>query len=119
MKLKKIITLILLLTIGCYTAFSQRTVTLEEALDIAFENSPDIQRSRLNMEKNKELLNAQLAALKSRFALNITPFSYSKQNAYDDLTSHRYTSETKKSSGELSISQPIKVLDGTLSLINS
>ncbi len=119
MKRTKLIILSLLLSLGCFTAFSQRTVSLEEALNIAFANSPDIQRSRLNIERNKELLNAQLASLKSKFALDVTPFSYSKQDQYDDQFSTWYNSETKKFSSQFSIVQPIKAFDGTLSLINS
>jgi len=94
-------------------------VTLEEAMDIAFTNSPDIQRSKLNIKRNKELLNAQLASLKSKFALDVTPFSYSKRDTYDDQFSTWYNSETKKFSSQFSVVQPIKALDGTLSLINS
>ena len=119
MKRTKLIILTLLLSVGCYTAFSQRTVTLEEAMDIAFTNSPDIQRSKLNIKRNKELLNAQLASLKSKFALDVTPFSYSKRDTYDDQFSTWYNSETKKFSSQFSVVQPIKALDGTLSLINS
>lgn len=119
MKRTKLIILTFLLSLGCYTAFSQKTVSLDEALDIAFENSPDIQRSRLNIERNKELLNAQLASLKSKFALDVTPFSYSKRDTYDDQFSTWYNSETKKFSSQFSVVQPIKALDGTLSLINS
>lgn len=104
--------------VGYYSTFSQNKITLEGALEIAFENSPDIQRSRLNMERNKELLNAQLAALKSRFTLNVKPFFYSKQESYNEFFSEWYTSETKKISGMLSVSQPIKLFDGTLSFIN-
>jgi len=119
MKRTKLIILTLLLSVGCYTAFSQRTVTLEEAMDIAFTNSPDIQRSKINIKRNKELLNAQLASLKSKFALDVTPFSYSKRDTYDDQFSTWYNSETKKFSSQFSVVQPIKALDGTLSLINS
>lgn len=119
MKRTKLIFLTLLLSVGCFTAFSQQTVTLEEALDIAFKNSPDIQRSRLNIERNKELLNAQLASLKSKFALDVTPFSYSKRDIYDDQFSTWYNSETKQFSSQFSVVQPIKALDGTLSLVNS
>ena len=118
MKFTKLIFLIYFAMGLGLTTYSQNKVTLEEALDIAFENSPDIKRSRLNMEQNKELLNAQLASLKSRFAFDVTPFSYVKQDSYDELRSAWYSNETMKSSGQFSISQPIKVFDGTLSLIN-
>jgi len=118
MKFTKLIFITCLIAGLSFTGFSQQKVTLEDALNIAFENSPDIKRSRLNMEQNKELLNAQLASLKSRFAFDVTPFSYVKQDSYDELRSAWYSSETMKSSGQLSVSQPIKVFDGTLSLIN-
>jgi len=118
MELKKLIILALILLGGNYTGSSQRAVTLQEALEIAFKNSPDIQRSRLAMEQNRELLNAQLASLKSRFALDINPFSYSKQDTYDQFFAKWYTTETKRSFGQFSVSQPIKALDGTLTLIN-
>lgn len=118
MKFTKLIFLTFLVAGLSFTTYSQHKMTLEEALEIAFENSPDIMRSRLNMEQNKELLNAQLAALKSRFSLDITPFTYSNQDSYDELRSAWYSNESKKSFGQFSISQPIKVLDGTLSLIN-
>lgn len=113
------LTFLLCLFLGLsFTTYAQHKLTLEEALDIAFENSPDIKQSRMNMEQNKELLNAQLASLKSRFAFDVTPFNYVKQDSYDDLRSAWYSSESMKSSGQFSISQPIKVLDGTLSLVN-
>jgi outer membrane protein len=119
MKFAKIFILSFLFFFGLAGTFAQVVLTLEESLEVAFKNSPDIQRSRLNMLQNKELLNAQLAGLKSRFGLEVTPLSYNKEDAYDEFTSLWYTSETKRSSGDFSISQPIKLLDGTLSLINS
>lgn len=118
MKFTKLIFLICLFLGFSFSAFSQQKLTLEEALDIAFDNSPDIKLSRMNMERNKELLDAQLASLKSRFAFDVTPFSYAKQDTYNDRLSTWYSTETMKSSGQFSISQPIKVFDGTLSLIN-
>jgi len=96
-----------------------RVLTLEDAMNIAMANSPDIQKSRLNMEKNKEYLNAQLAALKSRFSLDVSPIKYSVQEVYNDYFSEWYTEENKMADGSLIISQPIKQTDGTLVLRNN
>lgn len=97
---------------------AQKDITLEEALLIAFENSPDIKKSRINMQQNKEQLNAQLASLRSRFSFDITPISYDKTESYNDYFSTWNTSENKKVSGTFTVSQPIKFTDGRLSLQN-
>ncbi len=70
------------------------------------------------MEKNKEYLNAQLASLKSRFYFNVTPFSFSREERYDEFYSEWYTTENKGANASLIISQPIKFTDGSLSLRN-
>jgi len=71
------------------------------------------------MERNKENLNAQLAALKSRFSLDFTPINYSVQEVYNEYYSEWYTEENKMSNGSLIISQPVKQTDGTLVLRNN
>jgi outer membrane protein TolC len=88
-------------------------------MDTALNNSPDILASRLNMEKNREYLNAQLASLKSRFSLDITPFRYEKQEVYNNYYSRWYTEENKMAGGSLIISQPIRQTDGTIILRNN
>lgn len=97
---------------------AQMVLTLEDAMRYAQENSPDIKQSRLSMEQNREYLNAQLAMLKSRFSLNVTPIQYSNSETYDEYYSQWYNSERTVSNGGLVVSQPIKWLDGTLSLRN-
>ena len=77
MKIVKPLLLICLLTLQGYT-FAQKVLTLEESMDIAIKNSPSIQKSRMNMDMNREYLNAQLASLKSNFFLDITPVSFSR-----------------------------------------
>jgi outer membrane protein len=119
MKFAKIFILSFLFFFGLASTFAQVVLTLEESLETAFKNSPDIQRSRLNMLQNKELLNAELAALKSKFDLTLKPYFYNKVDTYNDYFSTWYTSETHMSVGEFSVSQPIKMFDGTLSLINT
>jgi outer membrane protein len=115
----KNIKLILVLTVifnAFQLSYSQKLITLEQAMDIALENSPDIRKSRLNMEKNKEYLNVQLALLKSKFHLDVTPFKYFREE--NNFQSQWYLSEDKISKAEFIISQPIKLLDGSLSLRN-
>lgn len=107
---------VILLTICSVQA--QRQIGLEEALLIAFENSPEIKKSRINMEQNKEHLNAQQASLRSRFSFDVTPINYRKEESYNDYFSKWNTSENKSSSGSLTISQPIKFTDGRLTLKN-
>jgi len=117
------LTLIVSILISFNLLNAQDTITkalkLEDAMNIAMENSPDIKKSRLNMERNKENLNAQLAALKSRFSLDFTPINYSVQEVYNEYYSEWYTEENKMSNGSLIISQPVKQTDGTLVLRNN
>ncbi|PXX97823.1 TolC family protein [Marinifilum breve] len=106
------------LFIGSFYASAQKELTLEEALLIAFDNSPDIKKSRINMQQNKERLNAQLASLRSRFSFDVTPISYEKTESYNEYFSTWNTSENKGTSGTFTVSQPIKLTDGKLSLRN-
>jgi outer membrane protein len=104
--------------IGVFKANSQQVLTLEDAMNIALENSPDIKQSRINMEQSREYLNAQLFMLKSRFSLDVTPIEYSNTQTYNDYFSKWNTTENIGSNGTLVIQQPIKWTDGTLSLRN-
>lgn len=98
--------------------YAQKVLTLEESMNIAIKNSPSIQKSRLNMEKNRQYLNAQLASLKSNFLLDITPVSFSREQSYDDRFSQWYTSENKGASASFVVSQPVKWTDGLLTVRN-
>ncbi len=118
MKSVKIIFLLMAILGVSQLSYSQMLLTLEQSLDIALENSPDIKQSRLNMEKNKEYLNAQLASLKSRFLFDVSPINYSREERYDEFFSEWYTTETKSADATFSILQPIKFTGGSLSLIN-
>ena len=99
-------------------SYAQKILTLEESMNIAIQNSPSIQKSRMNMEMNKEYLNAQLASLKSNFLLNITPVSYNREQRYDERFSQWYTTENKGASASFVISQPVKWTDGLLTVRN-
>ncbi len=108
----------LILVLSSLSALSQKVLTLEDAMNIALKNSPDIIRSELNMTISQENLKAWEASTKSRFALEVTPFNYNQSRMYDDFNAVWNTSETKSSSGDFIISQPIVRTDGTLSLHN-
>jgi outer membrane protein TolC len=103
----------------CHISNGQTTITLEKALEIAGQNSPEIQQSTLNLEQYKESLNAQRASLKSEFLMKVTPFDYSKERKYSEATRSWITSEYTQSFGTFSISQPVLPTDGVISLSNN
>lgn len=119
MKITRITLILGLVTFLLTAVNAQRVVSLEEAMQIAFENSPDIRQSRINMEHNREVLNAQLSMLKSHFSFTVSPIEYSVSDTYEEFFSQWYKSERISSGGGLLIAQPIKWTDGTLSLRNN
>jgi outer membrane protein len=107
-----------LLIFNILTAFPQKGMTLEEALKVAETNSPTMQKTRLNLVRSQENLNAQNAALKSNFSLTINPVGYSQNRAFNDLISKWNTTNTTESYGLFTVSQPILFTDARLSLVN-
>ncbi len=101
------------------TTFSQKVLSLQESLDIAMDNSPQIQEARLSLKRSQESLNAQRAALKSRFSLSITPFSYTSDRRFDQFFNTWNTNESKSSFASFRVSQPIKWTDGTFNIFNN
>ena len=99
-------------------AYAQRSVTIEQALDIAEEHNPTLINSKLNLERYQLQLVAQRASLKSRFSLNLDPIDYTKTRRFDNRLSQWYTNESLTSSGTFRVTQPILWTDGELSLIN-
>jgi len=91
---------IVLIALGCsliaLSTLAQRTLTLHEAIMIAQASSPSIKKSKLNLYGNQRSLDAQRAALKSRFALDITPFDYNRNRSFNDLFSTWNTNEDYK-----------------------
>lgn len=113
-------TLILVLLTACSASgsFAQDVLTLEKALNIAFEHSPSLIQSKLSLEQRQLNLKAQDASLKSQFSLDVNPFNYTRNNQYDSYNSNWFANESMSSSASLGIRQPIKWTDGTVSLIN-
>ena len=110
--------LIWLCLLPCSPVLAQQLLTLDKAMDIARQNSPDIQSSLYSLERSQESLNAQKAALKSQFALSLTPMDFSRSHTFDDFSSTWYTNESIGASGTFTVSQPILPTDGTISLVN-
>lgn len=98
--------------------FGQDVLTLDEAMNIALKNSPDIVMAELNMTISEENLNARNAAMKSQFYFQVAPFRYNQRRAFNDLVAKWNTNESFGSSGEFVISQPIVLTNGNISLRN-
>jgi outer membrane protein len=107
-----------LLILNALTAFSQKGLTLGEALKIAEDNSPTMKKTRLNLVRSQENLNAQNAALKSSFSLTINPIGFSQNRSFNDLISKWNTTKTTESYGLFTVSQPIVLTDAKISLVN-
>lgn len=121
MPLKKLIKsgfMLFLICLFVAPAGAQQILTLESALEVARNNSPDIKRSLLNLQRSEQTLIAQNAALKSNFSLGLTPYSYNKNRSFDNLNSIWNTNETTQSFGTFTVSQPFLPTDGTISLVN-
>lgn len=99
-------------------AMGQDTLRLNEAIQIAQGSSRNIKKSMLNLYGNQRSLDAQRLSLKSRFALDVTPFDYSRHRSFTDLFSRWNTNEDYNSFANFSVIQPIAATDGTISLIN-
>ena len=110
--------LVFFLTITSSLSFAQLTLTIEQALDIAEENNPQLQNSKLSFERTQFLLEAQRASLKSQFSLSVSPFTYAQTRSFDARFSDWYTNRSLATDGTFRVEQPILFTDGTLSLIN-
>jgi len=100
------------------SSYAQRILTLEDAMAIAIKNSPEIIKSELSMTISRENLNALEAATKSRIRFKVTPYSYDQNRTFNTPLSTWITSETTSVYGDLEISQPIKLTDGSIYLHN-
>ncbi|TRX70426.1 TolC family protein [Carboxylicivirga sp. M1479] len=118
MKKIKIATLMLLLLMAGPTK-AQRLMTLNQSVEEALKNSPQIVRMRLSLIRTRELLNAQRASLRSNFKLNLNPYQYSNNRQYDEFNQQWFTSESTQSNATLSVTQPVIWTDGTITLDNT
>ena len=110
--------LTLLLTVSSLGLFAQELLTMDRSMDIAVENSPDMQQTELALVQSQERLNAQRARLKSQFSITLNPFEYEKTNRFDRQTSEWFLNESASSGGTFAINQRILPTDGELTLVN-
>jgi len=111
--------LILLLFLDIMPSYAQQPLTLDSALKVASESSPAIKTASMNLEQSRLSLQAQRAALKSKFSLNLNPITYGITRNFDDYNSQWYTSNNFNSGGSFSVDQPVLLTGGTVSLTNN
>lgn len=95
------------------------TLTLERALELAYDRSPTMLQARHDLEISRRNLQAQRAALRSNFSLLATPLQHSRDRIFTDLVSAYNTQEQTHIGASLSIQQPIELTDGTVSLVET
>ncbi len=117
-QMRKLIFFISIILLAIPEVKAQEILTLEKALAIAQTGSPDLQRSLLNLERFSKSLEAQRAALKSRFSLDVQPVGFSRNRRFDNRVSQWYTNENFETNALFRVEQPILLTDGTLSLTN-
>ncbi len=113
--------LLLTVTLSIFSVIpgiSQKGLLLEQAMSIAENNSPAMMRTRLNLVRSQENLNAQNAALKSNFSLSINPIGYSHNRSFNDLISEWNSTRITESYGLFTVSQPVILTDAKISLTN-
>ncbi len=89
-------------------------LTLDQALEIALVNSPTMRGADFNLSISEHNLDANLASLKSKLNLTVTPYQFSKNRVFNDLASSYITQEQTTSSASFSVTQPITWTDGIL-----
>ncbi len=110
---------LLLLLITCFRGNAQSVLTIEQAMNIAERNSPSLQSALFNLERTRESLNAQRAALKSNFSLNVNPLAYSNTRQFEPSKAFWYTRDNFSSGGTFTVAQPILLTDGVVALSNN
>jgi outer membrane protein TolC len=116
--MRKVILLLSLFLFSVSGIKAQEILTLDRAFQIAETSSPDLQQSLLNLERFQKNLEAQRAALKSRFSLDVSPVNFSRNRRFDNRVSQWYTNENFQTNALFSVVQPILPTDGTISLTN-
>jgi len=119
-KLKfKLAWMVMMLTGISMFSGAQITLTIEKALEIAEENNPQMQMSKLSFERTQLLLEAQRASLKSQFSMSVDPFAYSQTRSFDARLSEWYTNKNMSSNGTFRVVQSIPFTDGEITLVNT
>ena len=117
-RLKTGVLILIVLIINVSFSQAQQGLTLEQSLQIAETNSPTMKKTRLNLIRSQENLNAQNASLKSKFALTLNPIEYTQNREFNELISKWNSRNTTESYGNFTITQPIVLTDAVISLTN-
>ena len=59
---------------------AQALLTIDKSMEIAVDNSPDMQQTELSLVRSQERLNAQRARLKSQFSITLMNLIVEKVN---------------------------------------
>jgi outer membrane protein len=113
--------ILMVLFICCYSSVllqAQQILSMDRALEIAVENSPNMKQTELSLVRSQELLNAQRARMKSQFSVTLDPFEYEKTNRFDQQTSEWFLNESASSAGTFTVSQRFLPTDGVITLRN-
>jgi outer membrane protein TolC len=97
---------------------AQELLNMEKAMEIAMQNSPNMQQTELALVRSQERLNAQRARLKSQFSMTLNPFDYEKTNRFDQQTSEWFLNESASSQGTFTVSQRFLPTDAVIFLRN-
>jgi outer membrane protein TolC len=100
------------------TIDAQQVLTMEKAMDIAQQGSPDIRKSLMRLEQSRQNLQARRASLKSKFSLNLNPIDYGRTRSFNNYFSQWFTEESLAIGGLFQVEQPILPTNGTLYLRN-
>ncbi len=120
LKMKLRFTWIVVLLMGIsFFSFAQITLTIEEAMNIAEDNNPQMRTAKLNYMRTQYMLIASRAGLKPQFSMTVDPFSYSQTRSFDSYNSDYYTSRNLSTGGRFRTELPFLLTDGVLSLTNT
>lgn len=117
MKTKLFLVFFLFLT----SLMAQRVITLDQALEIAFDQSFTFKSAKYNLESNRKNLEAQKLGLLTSINMNFTlpRFNRSLDQQFNPTTEkfEYYKSESTFLSSRLNISQPILYTNSTISIL--
>jgi len=100
------------------SACAEQTLTLSQAIQIALNSSPTMQKSSYLRAISKQNLIAERASLKAKFSIELNPLSYTNTRRFDERFSNWYDYENISTEGILSVHQPIISTNTTISLSN-
>ncbi|MFB6341081.1 TolC family protein [Saccharicrinis sp. FJH2] len=98
---------------------AQEMLTIDQTLDIAMKNSPDIRQAENSMNRSLQNLNAQKARQKSQFSLRTSPLTMSYENKYDTRGDNYYDDQNFGSNADFRVLQPLVATGGELLLSNN